>query len=277
MTHKTYQMISGIGIQLHCICWHPTADPDAVLFIVHGLGEHSARYEEVATEFVSNNIAVFSFDHVGHGESEGKRGHAKSVNNLIEDIELALMKCRSIFLDAPIFMLGQSMGGQLAASFIHKANSNEVSGAIISSAWFELKNTPPSWQRMLIGLLEGIIPRVTLSSKLDSQHISSVKEEVELYEKDELIHDKISFALFHALYRNGKEILHKKKKVTIPVLVCHGELDQLTSVDASRNFVKNLGGKATFVLWKGSFHEPHHDHEKELVIKYYIDWVKTQI
>lgn len=277
MTNKSYQIVSGNGRQMYCSCWRPNSETEAVLFIVHGLGEHSGRYEEMATTFTDQKISVFSFDLPGHGQSEGRRGHAQSLGQLIEDIELALMKCRSLFLDIPIFIFGHSMGGQLAATFIQKAKSKELSGAIISSPWFELTNPPPFWQLKLIRFLEKIAPQFTLSNKIDSQHISSVKEEVEMYEKDELIHDKISFRLFNELFNNGIEMLQKESEVKIPVLVSHGDLDKITLPAASKNYQQKLGSYSTFISWKGSFHEAHHDHEKEKVIQFYVDWIKKNL
>jgi len=277
MTVNNYHVNAGKGVRLFCTSWQQPSSAKAVLFIVHGLGEHSGRYEEIAEVLVKKGIACFAFDHRGHGKSGGKRGHAQSIEQLIEDTEFALMKCRNLFLDIPIFMMGHSMGGQIVATFINKANSKEISGAIISSAWFRLVSPPPSWQIKLIYFLKSIAPRICLSNKLDSGHISSVKEEVEVYEKDELIHDKISFALFTSLYNNGIEIAEKKSALNIPVLVCHGDLDKITSSTASSLYAKNLEGDTSFVIWHGSYHEPHHDHEKDKVIQFYADWILEKL
>ncbi|MCK5208006.1 MAG: alpha/beta fold hydrolase, partial [Cyclobacteriaceae bacterium] len=78
MVLENYHVYSSGGTQLCCTSWQPIDLPKAVLFIVHGLGEHSGRYEEMANVFTKNQIAVFSFDHRGHGRSEGKKGHAES-------------------------------------------------------------------------------------------------------------------------------------------------------------------------------------------------------
>ncbi len=53
--------------------WLPEAEADAVLLLVHGLGEHSGRYGNVVDHFVPLGYAVYGFDHVGHGKSEGPR------------------------------------------------------------------------------------------------------------------------------------------------------------------------------------------------------------
>ena len=264
---------AGKGTQLFCQSWQPDTPPKATLFIVHGLGEHLGRYEEMALSMVERGIGVFAFDHRGHGGSDGKKGHAASVEQLIEDTEFALMKCRSLFLETPICIYGHSMGGQIAASFLKKIKSKELSRAIISSAWFELVSPPPPWQIKMIKQLKKIIPNLTLSNRLDPDLISSVTEEVALYKNDPKIHDRISFALFKALYTNGLKLLSENKLAKVPVLLCHGDGDRITAHTASERYAVNLGEKATFKNWPGSYHEPHHDKDKSKVIELYADWI----
>lgn len=272
MTVENYTINAGKGTKLFCQSWQPDSPQKAALFIVHGLGEHLGRYEELALFMVELGIGVFAFDHRGHGHSEGKKGHAASLEQLIEDTEFALMKCRSIFLDIPICIYGHSMGGQITATFLKKIKSKELSGAIISSAWFELASPPPAWQIKIIKQIKKIIPRLALSNRLDPEQISSVPEEVELYKKDPLVHDRISFALFKALYLNGLKLLTEEKQAKIPVLICHGDKDKITSYSASKQYATNLGEKASFKTWTGSYHEPHHDKDKKEVMQYYANW-----
>ncbi len=273
MIAENHQIYSGGSVSLFCTSWQPEASPKAVIFIVHGLGEHLGRYEEMAKKFVDGQIAVFAFDHRGHGQSEGKRGHCQSIVQFVEDVEHALMKCRSLFLEVPIFLFGHSMGGQIVASYLNKVKSKEISGAIISSPWIEMVNAPPSWQISLAKKLSSFLPSFTVPSDLDPNAISSVPEEVEKYRQDSLVHSKVSLSLFNSLYFNGLSLIQFTETAKIPVLVCHGSNDDITSMKASQQYAEKLGKNATFKLWEGSYHEPHHDFEKEAVMAYYVDWV----
>lgn len=274
---ESFEFKSSGGTKLVCKCWKPIDPPIAVLFIVHGLGEHSGRYEEMASIFAENHFAVFAFDLRGHGKSEGKRGDAESIDQLVEDVEFALMKCRSLYLEIPVFLYGHSMGGQIVASYLDKVKSKEIKGAIVSSAWFWLVVPPPQWQIKVVKKLKSIFPGFTQSNGLDPINVSSVTAEVELYQKDPLIHDKISLSLFHALYHNGLKLVQHAQPTKIPILVCHGGKDQITSQSGSEQYSSNLGKKAEFKIWHSSFHEPHHDFEKKKVMQFYVDWVKSRI
>ncbi len=273
MDSENYEVLSDSAVKLHCTCSYPDQPARAVLFIVHGLGEHSGRYDELSAEFLKNGMAVFTFDLRGHGKSGGKKGHARSIEQLVDDMEQALMQCRSIFLDIPIFLLGHSMGGQIVASYLSLIKSREVRGAIVSSAWFSLVKSPPTWLISLAGVIKNYFPSVTVPNGIAADEISSVPEEVAAYKNDPLVHNKISLSLFHSLYKNGLNLLKFTSASDIPMLVCHGENDKTTSLEGSQKYAEKLGEKAAFMIWNGARHEPHHDKYKTYVIQYYIKWV----
>lgn len=277
MNTEQFEIYSVKNTRLHCVCHTPEGDVSAVLFLVHGLGEHSGRYEELAKIFTHNGLAVFAFDHRGHGKSEGKRGHAQSIEQLVEDVEHAMMKCRSLFLETPIFLFGHSMGGQIVANYLDKVKSKEVSGALISSALFKLADPPSTILTAIAIRMASIFPSFNFPNGLDAADISSIEEEVKAYKTDALVHNKISLALFDSLFSNGLRLCQQSQEVKIPVLVCHGDSDKITDPAASQLYANQIGEKAAFNSWKGAYHEPHHDYDKEAVIQFYCNWVKKQM
>jgi len=277
MLRENYQVYSAESTQLFSVCWRPEQSPKAVLFIVHGLGEHLGRYEEMASQFVENQIAIFTFDHRGHGHSEGKKGHARSIEQFIEDAEHVLMKCRSIFLDLPIFLFGHSMGGQIVAAFLDKVKSKEIAGAIISSPWIGITNPPATWKIQIAKQLGTLFPSLTISNGLNSNDISGVRSEVEKYEKDPMVHDKVSLALFNSLFAKGQYLQQFAEAAKVPVLVCHGTDDEITDPRSTEKYAHRLGDKASFIHWQKAKHEPHHDVDKAAVLKHYVDWVLQQL
>ena len=61
--------------------------PKAVLFLVHGMGEHALRYAHVAEYFKNVNIITVAIDLRGHGRSQGKRGHMPSYELMMQDLK----------------------------------------------------------------------------------------------------------------------------------------------------------------------------------------------
>jgi len=60
-------------------------EPKFVAVIVHGLGEHSGRYDHVAQALVDKGAAVYAADHHGHGDSEGEKGLIEDIEPLVDD------------------------------------------------------------------------------------------------------------------------------------------------------------------------------------------------
>ena len=67
--------------------WQPQESARAVILLVHGLGEHSGRYDDFARFFTDQGVAVVAPDHLGHGESPGVRAHIGSFAQFIEPLE----------------------------------------------------------------------------------------------------------------------------------------------------------------------------------------------
>ena len=72
--------------------WAPAGVPRATVAVIHGLGEHSGRYEKLAERFTQAGYAVRAIDLRGHGESPGARGATRFAPAL-EDIDGLVERC----------------------------------------------------------------------------------------------------------------------------------------------------------------------------------------
>ena len=81
-------------------------NPKAVICLVHGLGEHLHRYDEMIAYYNKNNLAVVAYDRRGHGQSEGKRGHTSNgVAAYLDEIDQLLIKAKSLYPGLPRFFI----------------------------------------------------------------------------------------------------------------------------------------------------------------------------
>ena len=84
-----------------------------VVLVVHGLGDHGARYQALAASTVAKGWCTYAFDLPGHGRSPGGRGRVDSFSGLLADIEAACKTISRKFPEIPKVLLGHSMGGNL--------------------------------------------------------------------------------------------------------------------------------------------------------------------
>ncbi|MDO4895199.1 alpha/beta hydrolase [Moraxella sp.] len=106
------------GLNLHLQKDIPNTKPKAVVVISHGLASHSGVFGDFAKTMNQNGIAVYRFDHRGHGKSDGRDSiHIKSYFEMVEDLRLVVEKAKKENPNTPVFVLGHSMGGHIAALY----------------------------------------------------------------------------------------------------------------------------------------------------------------
>ncbi len=265
--------LSHDGLRLYYRLWD-CENPESIVCIIHGLAEHSGRYEHVAKHFNNQNISVFGIDLRGHGISQGKRGHAKSYDLLLSDVEELLKIARATYTDIPMFLMGHSMGGNIVANFVLTKPVNELAGFILSSPWLKLAFDPPVWKEKLAQLVGGFWPSLTQPDDLDTSALSRDEQVVSDYENDPLVHGKVSAGLYIAGTKAAEFALSHVPENKIKGLVFHGDADRIVDWKASKFFAEG----SNLIAWKrieGSYHESLNDLDEESVLTSITDWIKS--
>jgi len=257
--------------------WSSTVENEkAGLVIVHGQGEHSHRYEHITKALNNANISVFSYDQRGHGRSEGQRGHIPNYDNLLGDLARFVKDVRSRIGAKPLFLYGQSMGGNVALSFAVK-HGDMISAVAASSPWIKLAFEPPAYKVFLAKVIDKVAPAMSMASGLEIAALSRNPVVCEKYKNDPLNHDQITARMYNHVYQAGLDLLDHASDLTVPAYVYHGSADRLTSPAASAEFAKRSNGKVEFRSWEGYYHETHNEPDGELVIEKLVDWFISKI
>ena len=272
---KTEILLASNDKKLSGYYWQ-AENPIAAVVLVHGFGEHISRYNHVADHFVKENISVIGVDLIGHGESEGRKGHVNSIEDFYACIDSMVNHVREGEQKLTLILYGHSMGGNIALNYLI---NNEESGfccVLATSPWLQLAIQPTAIQLFLANTINSIYPSLQQKAALNFKDISSVEEVQKDYEDDPLNHDKISVRLFNEIYKNGLTAIEKAARIKIPVLVTHGDDDNITSQEGSKAFAA-INTQATLKVWPGLRHETHNEHNKEEVIDFYVAWAKNNI
>lgn len=261
------------GLELFAHAFPAQEEPKAVVCIVHGHGEHIERYEHVAAALNQAGYSVIGYDHRGHGQSEGPRGHIPSYELLLNDMTRFRNEVKEYYPDIPHFVWGHSMGGNIVLNYILR-NRPELSGVIATGPWLKLAFEPPAIQIFLGKMMDKIKPDFTQESGLDSAALARDPDVVRAYEEDNLVHGKISARLMVEMLNSGLWALDHANEFPLPLLLMHGSADRLTSAQASKDFAaKAPADKVTLKIWDGFYHELHNEPEKDEVFKTIIDWM----
>lgn len=264
---------SSDGLEMYSRGWAPQGVPQAAIMLVHGHGEHVARYDHVAAALGEKGYAMLGFDFRGHGKSGGPRGHTPSYDALMDDIASFSQQADLRYPGLPRFLYGHSLGGNLVLNYALRRKP-DLRGIIATGPWLKLAFDPPASQVTLGRLMNGIAPGFIQHSKLNTQGLSHDQAVVAAYENDPLVHDKISARLFVTIYESGLWALEHAAEFPLPLLLMHGAADPITSAKASQEFAQKAGNKVSLKIWDGMYHEIHNELEKAEVFRTMLIWLE---
>jgi len=277
MRHFETKWQSNDGIDIFAQGWEPEVKPlKAVVCLVHGLGEHTARYEHVAEAFTRQGYVLFGADTRGHGRSDGKRGHFPSIEAVMMDIDLLMDHAKSLYPKLPLILYGHSLGGILVLQYGLKRKP-DITGVIATSSGLRtaLENQPA--KILAAKILGSIIPKAVLPSGLDVNAISHDDNVIEKYKKDPLVHDRISLGFGKIMLETTRWTLKHSAEFPLPLLMLHGKADAIAFPSGSIEFAAPLNLKCKLVLVDKGFHELHNEPEREEVFKIMTDWMDERV
>ncbi len=274
MAYAQYSWTTKDQISLFAQAWAPDGEIKAVLGLVHGIGEHSGRYEGVATRLNQEGYALVGFDLRGHGKSGGPRGHF-SFEEGLDDIDLLISQAQQLYPGKPIFLYGHSLGGLLVLDYALKRPVTSLQGIIATSPGLGMAKPVPGWKITLAKVMKNIYPTMTLDNGLDVSGLSHNPGVITAYQSDPLVHRLVSARLGWDLLQTGPWLVeHAAEFPAIPLLLMQGNADRLVDPAATRKFAKNIQkGDITFQLWEDGYHELHNEPNRDEVLNVILHWL----
>ena len=256
-----------------------------VLALVHGLGEHSGRYCAVVKALTAAGYAIYAFDNQGHGRSEGQRGHINRWQDYRDNTQAFLQLVRQQEPDAPLFLMGHSLGGLIVLDYVLGSSQSsqfkalDILGIIVSAPLIQPVGGAASSARIVLARsLSGLFPRFALKMELGKSGLSRKQEIAEEITKDPLTHS-------YATLRWGSETLNTIQWVKahinqlhIPILLTHGDADPIIAPEGSRDIFQQIQfPDKTLTLYPGSYHEPHNDLDADIVVMDLVNWLNGHV
>jgi acylglycerol lipase len=250
----------------------------AAVLVVHGLGEHSGRYTELGHALARFSFSTFAFDQRGHGNSEGRRGHAARFELLLQDIERFRREVQAlVHTDCPIFLLGHSFGGLVALRYLEEYEAG-LRGAIIVSPWLATAMPVPRWKVNLAAIVGRVAPSLPFSAQINANDISHDPAVVAAYRDDPLVHDKITPRLFAEVSIAMGLVLQKSDRIRVPLLFLLAGDDRIVDVHRSEAFARSLSvADVTTHVHADDYHEVLNELDRNTAYVEIRDWVETRL
>lgn len=305
MLNEQFFKSSDNMTDIHYVEHQSDNEPEACLIIAHGIGEYTGRYNDFANFLTQNNITVFAFDFIGHGQSVsenkapmyfGEDGWDFLVKDLVTMNKIVAEKYPNI----PCFILGFSMGSfVLRTALVEYKNEIRIDGAILAGTGF-ISGAIASLVRMMVSAAAkkcGGADRVSkevndLAFGNYNKHFEPCKTKFDWLCKNEVLLQEyiddprtnkfVTPGMFSDLL-GGMARVSKKSAIRnckkVPILFLYGEEDPVgdfgKSVKKLADTLRNSDFHVACKSYSESRHDILHDNKQEKVYMDVNTWIKN--
>lgn len=301
---ETLTIRDHLNKNLHTVLWTTSKKPSGIVLIVHGLAEHSERYNHVAGFLNSNNYHVIAYDHRGHGKTDPEQlgfiDHQDGFHLMVKNLHDVYHHVNEEYPTLPIIILGHSMGSFITQRFMQLYTVDPA--AIIYSG---SNGKPPATLRagMLISsLLSKIFGKQTKSpfidklsfgvynshfkpNRTDYDWLSRDTAMVDLYFDDPFCGFICSNSFYYQLFKGIKDI-HSHPNFAdhnpdIPILILSGDQDPVSNMGKGiknlERILKRSGVRdITTHLYPEGRHEMLNEINRDEVFEDLLQWINLK-
>jgi alpha-beta hydrolase superfamily lysophospholipase len=252
--------------------WPSPADPWASVVLVHGIAEHSGRYEDVGAWLSEAGLDVTSYDLRGFGGSGGRRAWVDRWSRHHDDLQERILAARDQAGGRPIVVYGHSLGGLVALGYVLAEATRPLPDALVLSAP-ALDSSVPGWKRRLARLLNAVAPTIALDNDFDPAVLSRDPTVGERYVLDPLNEHRTTVHLAVLSFDEQARVRDALTRLAVPTVVVHGEADELVPPWAT----EPLAGvpAVTRRTYPRLRHESHNEPEGREVIADVVAWLRS--
>jgi alpha-beta hydrolase superfamily lysophospholipase len=250
------------------------SNPRYDLLLVHGLNEHSGRFDATAARFNAHGANVYSYDIRGHGQTSSPRGDLSSWTDLLSDVsEMAGATAASS--GRPWVLYGHSLGGLQAAGYLIDGAQPAPNIAVLSAPAMTATRSMDKVLKVASRLIGTVAPSLLINSGVKGEQLCRVPEVGEAYFADEFVDLKKTPRFANAAYGEQDRLADLLGTITTPTLVIHGADDELVEPSASAGLAASPAVERK--IYPGLRHEMHNEPEAPQVYGDVTDWIEAKL
>lgn len=266
------QFTTADNVALPYRAWLPKSKPKAVIVALHGFNDYSHGFELAGEYFRKRGIALYAYDQRGFGASP-QAGIWAGEENLTHDASAFTALIKQRHPRAPLFVMGESMGGAVAVLAASQNALPQVKGLILVAPALWGEGSMPMLYRGSSWLFAHTIPFYTLTGSdlkiLATDNIPLLRE----MQRDPLV---IKATRVDTVYGLVDTMNHGAAAVPLvhqPVLLLYGKRDEVIPPTAIQTAKDHFATALTYHEYPDGYHMLLRDTAREAVLEDISRWV----
>ncbi|MBP0444756.1 lysophospholipase [Roseomonas sp. SSH11] len=266
------------GARLPLRSWLPDGAPKAVLLCLHGFNDSRNFMTEPAPALNEAGVAVYAYDQRGFGGAP-HRGVWPGSPTLAADAVTAARLVKARHPDAPLFLLGESMGGAVLLLASTRPEPPPAQGYVLLAPAVWGRVTMPRLASGLLDMLAHVVPRVAVASYVPGIVPTDNMRALQRMARDPLTIRETRVDTTKGLVDLMDDALAAGARLRPgmpPVLLVYGARDQLVPPVATRALLDRIppGVPARIAFYNGVYHMPLRDLQAPTVIGDMLAWME---
>ena len=237
---------------------------ETAIILIHGLAEHSGRYNNFIADLNKSGYSVFALDLRGHGQTISKKGDCENINKVIEDVDKVVDYIKSNYNYKKLGIFGHSIGGLVASLY----------ASIYKGVDFLVLSSPAIYCPKKLRIIKCIPYKILPFIYLRKKHSES-QEMLEVSKNDNLALHRFSIRTIGIFFNDGIKLLTNKLDIKCPVLLVCGKKDRL--LNEQHNFEcfmsKLTNAQNKLISYDNAKHRIVHNEDSDKRINDIIEWL----
>ncbi|WP_431855376.1 alpha/beta fold hydrolase [Azospirillum sp.] len=246
-------MVANDGTPLPLHTWGVAGQPRAVIVAAHGMNDYGLAFDRPARLWARAGIATYAIDQRGFGKAM-ERGRWYGGERMADDLVTLVRLVRERHPDAPVYLLGESMGGAVVVMAAARAERGLLSGIVLSA--------PAVWGTGLRAavtldaatILGSLVPDVTVPPLRVANPSTDDPEVLRRMREDPLIIHRTRFQTLAGIVDLMHDARAEARKVRVPVLLMLGDLDVHVPRDGVAALARDLPRDTRIALYPAGRH-----------------------
>ncbi len=272
------RLIAADGMELPLRAWLPEggAAPRAVILALHGFNFYSEIFEEPAAYWAARGIATYAYDQRGFGAAPHP-GRWAGTPAMTADVTAAARLLRARHPGAPLYLLGDSMGGAVVLAALGADEPPPNDGAILVAPAVWGRSTLPLVHRLGLWIGAHTLPWLKVSGRGLKIQASDNIEMLRELGRDPLVIKETRIDAIHGLVDLMDAALAAAPRIETRALLLYGAKDEVVPEEPSLQLWRGLpeaaSGRQRRALYEDGWHMLLRDLKAEVVLNDIVQWI----